>query len=234
METELRTWNLRGAAILVCAIAFCWGAWGAPENDNFSDAKLLTLDQASVTGSNVGATRQAGEPYHAGNLGGASVWWKITPSESGYLKLSTLKSVSTDGQLMDTLLAVYTGSALTNLVLIDANDDDDETGEHGSTLLISVTGGTEYYIAVDGYKFDVYPPDQGRIVLQFSFQKTITYKTAPAWQLTDIQGNLVKSTDFTNKVVLLNFWATWCPPCVAEIPDLITLQDTYGELGLVV
>jgi cytochrome c-type biogenesis protein len=35
--------------------------------------------------------------------------------------------------------------------------------------------------------------------------------------------------DFLGKVVLLNIWATWCPPCQAEIPDLIEIQDEYGN-----
>jgi thiol-disulfide isomerase/thioredoxin len=97
-----------------------------------------------------------------------------------------------------------------------------------------VTGGTEYYIAVDGYTDGSFPADSGRIVLEVSFSKTITYKLAPAWQLPDLKGKMVKSSDFTDQVVLLNFWATWCPPCIAEIPDLIKLQDKYRKLGLAV
>ena len=81
---------------------------------------------------------------------------------------------------------------------------------------------------------EYFGPDRGPIVLDVSFNKIITYRAAPAWQLPDLEGNMVKSTDFTNHVVLLNFWATWCPPCVAEIPELIALQDKYRDLGLVV
>ncbi len=40
--------------------------------------------------------------------------------------------------------------------------------------------------------------------------------------------------DFEGKVVLLNFWATWCAPCLMEIPDLNRLQEAHGEKGLVV
>lgn len=58
--------------------------------------------------------------------------------------------------------------------------------------------------------------------------------TAPAWSLKDLDGKTVSLSDFKGKVVLLNFWATWCPPCRAEIPDLVALQNQYREAGLVV
>ncbi len=57
---------------------------------------------------------------------------------------------------------------------------------------------------------------------------------APAWELQSLEGKPVKLSDFKGKVVLLNFWATWCPPCRAEIPDLISLQKQYAPQGLVI
>ena len=52
--------------------------------------------------------------------------------------------------------------------------------------------------------------------------------------LTDIEGRTLSSSDWKGKVVLLNFWATWCPPCLAEIPDLIALQDKYRDRLVVI
>ncbi|MCX7820212.1 MAG: TlpA family protein disulfide reductase [Brevinematales bacterium] len=45
----------------------------------------------------------------------------------------------------------------------------------------------------------------------------------------DIFGNKVELYSFKGRVILLNFWATWCPPCKAEIPDLIKLQNDYKD-----
>ncbi|MDD5200400.1 MAG: TlpA disulfide reductase family protein [Terrimicrobiaceae bacterium] len=57
---------------------------------------------------------------------------------------------------------------------------------------------------------------------------------APEWELKDVDGKTVKSSDFAGKVVILDFWATWCPPCKLEIPGFAELQKKYGKQGLVV
>jgi peroxiredoxin len=50
----------------------------------------------------------------------------------------------------------------------------------------------------------------------------------------DMNGASVKLADFKGKVIIVNFWATWCPPCKAELPALIELYDRYKDQGLVV
>lgn len=61
-----------------------------------------------------------------------------------------------------------------------------------------------------------------------------TLPSAPAWELKDVEGKTVKSTDFAGKVVVLDFWATWCGPCRMEIPSFVELQNQYAREGLVV
>jgi thiol-disulfide isomerase/thioredoxin len=54
----------------------------------------------------------------------------------------------------------------------------------------------------------------------------------PALVLKDLRGRTVRISDYKGKVVLLNFWATWCPPCRAEMPDLIKWQREFRGRGL--
>ncbi|MEO5959095.1 MAG: TlpA disulfide reductase family protein [Opitutaceae bacterium] len=57
---------------------------------------------------------------------------------------------------------------------------------------------------------------------------------APSWSLKDVNGNLVKSEQFKGKVVVVDFWATWCGPCRIEIPGYIELEKKYGKDGFAV
>ncbi len=74
----------------------------------------------------------------------------------------------------------------------------------------------------------------GACLTTFAADATDKKMVAPGWQLQSIEGKTVKLSDYKGKVVVLNFWATWCPPCREEIPDLVSLQKQYAAQGLVV
>jgi thiol-disulfide isomerase/thioredoxin len=57
-------------------------------------------------------------------------------------------------------------------------------------------------------------------------------RPAPVVVLKDLNRRIVRLSDFKGKVVLLNFWATWCPPCKAEIPELVKWQKEFHKHGL--
>ncbi|GMT47373.1 MAG: thiol:disulfide interchange protein [bacterium] len=59
-------------------------------------------------------------------------------------------------------------------------------------------------------------------------------KEASAFSLKNLNGQEVNLMDFHGKVILLNFWATWCPPCIAEIPKLNDLRKRYAEKNFVI
>jgi peroxiredoxin len=58
------------------------------------------------------------------------------------------------------------------------------------------------------------------------------HPAAPDFTLKDLNGNEISLSDYEGKVLFINFWATWCPPCRAEIPDFIEVYDEYKDQGL--
>ena len=54
----------------------------------------------------------------------------------------------------------------------------------------------------------------------------------PDFNLPDVSGNQHKISEWQGKIRVINFWATWCPPCLKEIPEFIALQEQYAAKGL--
>ena len=194
-----------------------------PANNMFANRIVINGTNIVVTGSSVGATRETGEPYHAGMTGGASVWWSWTAPASGTV------TISTAGSSFDTLLGVYTGTSVSALTEVASNDDENYPSIATSKVVFDVVSNQTYQIAMDGYG-----GASGSVQLSVQLGPLLPPPPAPAWQLPDQNGVLVSSTNFAGKVVMLDFWATWCGPCKAEMPDLVALQDKYRADGLVI
>lgn len=109
-----------------------------PANDNFVNAQLLTGTAAFAWTITTYATKEPGEPNHAGNSGGASVWYRWIAPANG------LFSLDTEGTEFNPLLAVYTGNSVSQLSVVASNSA-------GGLLNFQATAGVTYQIAVDGF-----------------------------------------------------------------------------------
>ncbi len=71
-----------------------------------------------------------------------------------------------------------------------------------------------------------------RHTAQNSPVSAVSHSLAPDFSLTDLNGQPLSLSTYRGKVVLLDFWATWCTPCRAEIPHFVEFQNTYRDQGL--
>lgn len=69
-------------------------------------------------------------------------------------------------------------------------------------------------------------------VVALVVQPAVAASKMPSFVLPDaVSGNTVNSEVFSDKTLLVTFFATWCPPCIQEVPDLIMLQEKYRDQG---
>ncbi len=146
----MRMTKLRWLSLAVTAVTLVTLVPGtslaSPVNDMFANATALSGTRVNLNSlSNVGATKEAGEPSLPSDPGGASIWFSWTPVASG----STV--ITTAGSSIDTLLGVYLGVSVNALTTIAQNDDDPTQPVLTSRVTFNAVGGTKYMIAVDGY-----------------------------------------------------------------------------------
>src|SRR5437762_1223789 len=147
MKQILRLFGIIGSILFTTA-----GLFAAPVNDNFANAIPLTGPVVTTTGSNVGATKPGGfgggdpsiPPPSLGTFGGANVWWTWTASASGPTTIDTM------GSDFNTLLGVYTGTAVNALILVAVSDD--YNGNTWSRVQFNAVRLTVYKIQVDGFR----------------------------------------------------------------------------------
>lgn len=113
----------------------------APPNDNFGASIVISGETGAFEATTAEATVESGEPYHADEVGGASVWYTWTAPARGEYRFETC------GSATDTLLAVYRGDTLPTLSERASNDDACGTGSQVAIDLVS--SGSTYRIAVD-------------------------------------------------------------------------------------
>ena len=121
-----------------------------PRNDDFEASRELPFPKGLVVGfSNLGATKQTGEPNHAGNVGGASVWFDWKAPVTGSMRFSACAAS------FHALLAVYTGSSLQGLQLVAESDNPVSPGcfltNGKGGVAFNIEAGTVYRLAVDGF-----------------------------------------------------------------------------------
>jgi hypothetical protein len=141
---------MKSLAIFCLLLVFGIRSLAAPANDNFIYSATLVGNQHFVVANNTNATAEPGEPNHAGQAAGNSLWWSWTAPASGHVTLDTA------GSMFHPVLAVYTGNAVNSLTLVASNyfegsfDHPDR-----SKLSFTATAGQRYRIAVDAaVRFD--------------------------------------------------------------------------------
>ena len=134
-----------------------------PANDNFVSSQIVTGCSGSVNGTNIGATRESGEPNHSPDGGGGSrsVWYQWQSP------VSATATITTAGSTFDTVLGVYTGTSVGSLSTIGKADDNSASDKTG-TVSFNASAGTVYRIAVDGYNNGGSGGDIGPVTLNWS------------------------------------------------------------------
>lgn len=90
------------------------------------------------------------------------------------------------------------------------------------------TNGLILLVAIAALVFGVWTKNQ------LSRQDPTLPTHLPDFSLPDLSGKSHDSSEWQNQILVINFWATWCPPCRKEIPDLTALHKEYAKLGLTV
>ena len=99
-------------------------------------------------------------------------------------------------------------------------------------LVTALAGGISIGTAIVGQRWVDFEDGAGDRQAARSERQAEPLQTLPDFRLTDLEGREVASNAWAGKVLVLNFWATWCPPCLSEIPRFVEIQERLRESGV--
>ena len=180
----------RIVGVVLFVLASAGGALAQPANNAFSAAWTLSGGTVFTNGNSTSATKETGEPAHAGNGGARSVWFNWTAPRDGQVRVDTV------GSSIDTLLGVYMGSAVGALTLVASNDNTPGLGNASRVEFLAVQG-IVYRIAVDVFnqfpQFPQFQPQGGPYVLNLQILASVKF-TSPTNGAVVYVGNLLDLT----------------------------------------
>jgi hypothetical protein len=184
-----------------------------PGNDGWSHATLLPSNSGLIAGNNAKASREQGEPGHAGKQGGRSVWYQWSSPQAGVL------SIDTQGSSFDSLLAVYTGDHLATLQEITSSDDLYGEEHFSSAVTFTAGAGKSYWVAVDSFG-----DAGGNYVLNWSFQsgdQPVPRFTRHPVSSTQVPGGEVILSVTVEHAETVTWWKDEFAVAGASGPDLV-------------
>ena len=99
-------------------------------------------------------------------------------------------------------------------------------------LVTVLAGGISIGTAIVGQRWVEFEDANSGRQAAHSERQAEPLQTLPDFRLTDLDGHEIASNAWAGKVLVLNFWATWCPPCLSEIPRFVEIQERLRESGV--
>jgi hypothetical protein len=192
-----------------------------PPNDAFADRIALSGANASMTGANIGASKEPGEPAHADSPGGHSVWWTWTAPASGRVTISV-------GGSFGKVIAIYTGTELASLTPVASS---------GAAAVFEAVAGGAYQIAVDGSgSYDFTASLSVTVALQpppandpFANAAQLTGTNATVNSATNVSASVeAGEPDHAGRTGGHSVWWTWTAPATGRF--VVIAEGSFNKL----